>query len=93
MQSTSVLTWLRDRRAIALIVALALALTISIGLVISGPSTVSAADDAPDAVELVDGELVLAGTSWSFNVRAPGLPGDPGDPGIPPVWLFGPSWG
>lgn len=89
MQSTSVLTWLRDRRVIAFIVVLALALTISIGLVVSGPTTVNAAD-APEAVELVDDELVLAGTSWSWNVRAPG---PPGDPGVPPIWFFGPSWG
>ena len=91
MQSTSVLTWLRDRRVIAFIVVLALALTISIGLVISGPTAINAADDGPDGVELVEDELVLAGTSWSFNVRAPGLPGD--DPTVPPVWFFGPSWG
>jgi hypothetical protein len=90
MQSTSVLTWLRDRRVITFIVVLALALTISIGLVISGPASVGTAADAPDAVELVDDELVLAGTSWSWNVRAPG---PPGDPGVSPIWIFGPSWG
>jgi hypothetical protein len=90
MQSTSVLTWMRNRRVIAFIVLLALALTISIGLVISGPTSVNAADDAPQAVEQLDGELVLAGTSWSWNVQGPGLPGDPG---VSPIWVFGPSWG
>ena len=87
MQFTSVSTWLRDRRIIAFVVVLALVLTISIGLVISGPATIGAADDLPESAEVVNEELVIAGPSWTWNGPIVG------DPGIPPVWFFGPSWG
>ncbi len=87
MPTTSVLTWLRDRRAIAFIVVLALALTVAVGLVISGPTDVVAAGEEPVSVQLdVADDLTLAGPSWTWS-RSP-YPGT--DPW--PIFLLGTSW-
>ncbi len=89
MQTTSVLTWLRDRRAIAFIVVLALALTIAVGLVISGPADVAAVGDDPATAHVeVEADLTLAGPSWTwFTLPPPG-----GDLPWPYANLMGTSW-
>ncbi len=88
MQSTSVMTWLRDRRAIAFLLALVLVATVAVGLVMGSTTTTAASGDDPAPIEVVaDDDLTLAGTSWSWFSRSGGS-----DP-IPPVYFFGPSWG
>lgn len=89
MQNASVLTWMRDRRAIAFIVVLALALTIAVGLVISGPADVAAVGDDPVTVQVeVEADLTLAGPSWTWFRLPP--PGD--DLPWPYVDMMGTSW-
>ena len=86
MQTTGVLPWLRNRRVVALLVALALTISLAIGLGTSGPQ--AAADGhEPAAVELVaDDELVIAGPSWTWLLTPP-------SGSVPPSRSLGPSWG
>ena len=80
MLTTNVLPWLRNRRIVALIVAVAL--VVSLAFAMSGNSwTANAAPE--DATEVVaDEEIILAGPSWTYSRTI-----------IPPVDFFGPSWG
>lgn len=87
MQTASVLSWLGNRRAIAFIVVLALALTIAVGLVIAGPAEVNAAGEEPVSVQLeVGDDLTIAGPSWTW-FRTPG-----DEWKIPSVDKMGTSW-
>jgi hypothetical protein len=78
MQSTSVLSWFLDRRALALLVALVLVVTVAVGLVMGSSTTTAASADDPAPVEVVvDDDVTLAGPSWTWSRS---------------VYL-GPSWG
>lgn len=89
MQSASVTAWLRDRRAIAFLLALVLVATVAVGLVMGSTETAAASGDDPAPVEVVaDDDLTLAGPSWTFFSRSGGT-----DPLPPPIFFYGPSWG
>ncbi len=87
MPTTNVLPWLRSRRIVALIAALAL--VVSMALASNGNSWgVNAAPEDPaevvvDADVAGDEDMILAGPSWTYSSRI----------SLPPVSFFGPSWG
>ncbi len=80
MQISNTLDWLRSRRLVVAIAALALA--VSLAFAASGNSwTANAAPEEPVNV-VVEDDLTLAGPSWTFSARV-----------VTPPTFFGPSWG
>ncbi len=84
MPTTSEFSWLRNRRVVALMAALALVVSMAFAA-IGNSWTANAAPEDPAEV-VVDDELTLAGPSWTFSARSAPLP-------IVPIDFFGPSWG
>ena len=85
MLTTNVLPWLRSRRVVALIVALALVLSLAFALVGNSWTVNASPDEVTDQVgtELVaEDELIIAGPSWTWSRSI-----------APPPIYFGPSWG
>ncbi len=80
MLTTNVLPWLRNRRVVALIVSIALVVSLAFSVIGNSWTTNAAPEDATDVV--AEDDITLAGPSWTFSR------------GIqPPVDFFGPSWG
>jgi hypothetical protein len=84
MLTTSELPWLRTRRVVAFIAALALVVSLAFAA-IGNSWTANAAPEGPADV-VVDDDLTLAGPSWTFSARSVPIP-------IVPIDYFGPSWG
>lgn len=93
MLTTSTVPWLRGRRIVALLAAAVLVVSLTFAM-IGNSWTANAAPEDPAEV-VVDGDMIVAGPSWTFSatVKVPGpvLPGEPGD-GVGED-LLGPSWG
>lgn len=86
MLTTSTVPWLRSKRLIALIAALALVVSLAFAM-IGNSWTANAAPEEPAEV-VVDDDMIVAGPSWTFSARVVvTFPVDPVDP------LLGPSWG
>ncbi len=76
-------TGVLPRRAVALVAALVLTLSVAFAA-ISNSWTATAAPEEPAGVELVaDDDVTLAGPSWTWYSSIE----------LPPVDYFGPSWG
>ncbi|MDJ0952088.1 MAG: hypothetical protein QNJ81_00285 [Acidimicrobiia bacterium] len=80
MLTTNVLPWLRNRRVVALIVAIALVVSLAFSVIGNSWTANAAPEDVTDVV--AEDDTILAGPSWTFSRGTQ-----------PPVDFFGPSWG
>lgn len=75
MLTTNVLPWMSAKRAVALVAALVLSLTIAFAAISNSWTATAAPEDPANVTVVVDDDMTLAGPSWTwFRVVAPILP-------------------